>query len=122
MQYYIKIFNKKTDELVGYYKETGKTCISKLMNGIKYFDTLEEAFAISDDLDEGFLRDKDGHYYTAHATIYGDSAKQTPQEPKKSKLEKEEELQDELDTFIRKNSSKAERQTGIEINDGFDLY
>ena len=42
MQYYIKIFNKNTDELIGYYKEKGKTCISKLMNGIKYFDNVND--------------------------------------------------------------------------------
>lgn len=109
MQYYIKIFNKSTDELIGYYKETGKTCISKLMNGIKYFspEELDEAQYIVDGLDEGFVRDKDGHYYTAHAIIFGDSSKDAPQEVKKTKQEKEEELKDELDAFIRKNSCKT---------------
>lgn len=107
MRYYIKIFNKMSNELIGYYKETGKTCISKLMNGIKYFDDKEGALYIAEGIDEGFVRDKDGHYYTAHAIVFGDAGKETPQEVKKSKIEKEEELKNELDTFIRKNSSKV---------------
>ena len=43
MQYYLKIFNKKTGELVGYYKETGRNCVSKLPKGIKYWNDLESA-------------------------------------------------------------------------------
>ena len=39
MQFYIKIFNKATSELVGYYKETGLNCITKLPKGMKYFNT-----------------------------------------------------------------------------------
>ena len=43
MQYYIKIFNKTTGELVGYYKETGMTCITKLPKGMKYFNNKADA-------------------------------------------------------------------------------
>lgn len=106
MQYYIKIFNKTTHELVGYYKETGRNCISKLMNGIKYFNDYESALSIVRDIDEGFVRDKDKHYYTAHAVVYGDSKKQPPKQVYKTKQEKEGELEDALNTFIRKNSNK----------------
>ena len=106
MQYYIKIFNKATNELVGFYKETGRNCISKLMNGIKFFNDYESALEKAMDIDEGFLRDKDGHYYTAHCIVYGDSTRQPPKEVRKTRLEREEELQDALDTFIRKNSCK----------------
>lgn len=106
MQYYVKIFNQSTNELIGYYKQTGKNCISKLMNGIKYFNTIEEALDIAMELDEGFARDKDKHYYTAHAVVFGDSSKKAPTEVKKSKIEKEEELKNELYTFIRQNSCK----------------
>lgn len=106
MQYYIKIFNKSTNDLIGYYKTTGKNCITRLPNGMKYFDSLDEALDVCMDLDEGFVRDKDKHYYTAHAIVYGDANKQSPREPRKSRYEKEEELKNALDAFIRKNSSK----------------
>ena len=108
MQYYIKIFNTNTNELIGYYKETGKTCISKLMNGIKYFDNVNDALEKALDMDEGFVRDRDKHYYTAHAVVFGDSSRKTPLEVKKSKKEKEEELQNEINAFIRKNSCHFE--------------
>ena len=108
MQYYIKIFNKTTGELVGYYKETGKNCISKMMNGIKYFDSYKEALRISDGMDEGFVRDKDKKYYIAHSIVYGDASRKRPDEIVKSKIEKEEELKNELEAFIRKNSSRIE--------------
>ena len=108
MQYYIKIFNKTTGDLVGYYKETGRNCISKMMNGIKYFNDYNEALRISDGMDEGFIRDKDKKYYTAHSIVYGDASRKRPDEIKKTKKEKEEELKDELEAFIRKNSSRVE--------------
>lgn len=106
MQYYIKVFNKTNNNLVGYYKETGKNCLSTMMNGIKYFNTLEEAYRVAQELDGGFIRDKDKHYYSSHAVVYGDSTRQPPKEERKSRYEKEEELKDALDTFIRKNSSR----------------
>lgn len=109
MRYYIKIFNQNTHELVGYYKETGRNCISKLINGIKYFDDKNTALSVCNDLDRGFLRDKDKHYYTAFACVYGDNTKQPPKEVYKSRAEKEGELENELSTFIRKNSSKTRR-------------
>ena len=107
MLYYVKIFNLKTDKLVGYYKETGKNNITSMMNGMKLFDNLEDALIIANEIDGGFLRDKDHHYYTAYCSVFGDKSKQPPKEVKKSKQEKEEELQDALETFIRKNSSEV---------------
>ena len=95
MQFYIKIFNKTTNELVGYYKQTGKNCISKILNGIKYFNTINEALEVYSLIDDGILRDKDHHYYSAFCSIYGDSSKSFSKEPKKSKLEREEELKNE---------------------------
>lgn len=106
MQYYVKIFNKETGELVGYYKETGISCISKMMKGMKYFNDIESAFAVAQELDEGFIRDKDGHYYTSHVVVYGDSTREVPKNVYKNNIEKEEEVQDALKTFIRKNSNK----------------
>lgn len=111
MQYYIKFFNLKTGELVGYYKETGHNCVSSMMNGIKYFNDLDKAKLIADELDYGFLRDKDKHYYTAMTVVYGDSSRQCA-DIKKTDLQVKEELEDELEALIRKNSSKARRQTG----------
>ena len=74
------------------------------MNGIKYFDNVNDALEKALDMDEGFVRDRDKHYYTAHAVVFGDSSRKPPLEVKKSKKEKEEELQDEINAFIRKNS------------------
>ena len=105
MQYYVKIFNEKTSELVGFYKETGYNRISKLMNGIKYFSELDKALEVANELDGGFLRDKDKHYYTAYTSVYGDSTKNPPKVPYKSRQEKESELEDELEAFVRKNRS-----------------
>ena len=105
MQYYLKIFNKKTGDLVGYYKETGRNCVSKLPKGIKYWNDLESAVNTMMELDDGFLRDKDKHYYTAYTSVYGDSTKNPPKVPYKSRQEKESELEDEFETFIRKNRS-----------------
>ncbi len=106
MQYYIKVFNENTGELVGYYKETGRNCISKLMNGIKYFTELDKALIIANELNGGFVRDKDKHYYTAYTSVYGDNNRQPPKIQYKSRQEKESELADELETFIRKNRSE----------------
>ena len=76
MQYYVKIFNEKTGDLVGYYKETGKSCISKLLNGARFFNTLEEARAVAEELDGGFVRDTDKHYYTSATCVYCDSKRE----------------------------------------------
>lgn len=105
MQYYVKVFNSTTHQLVGYYKETGKNCLSKMLNGIKYFNTVEEALAIAGELDGGFIRDADKHYYTGVAVVYGNSERQPPKEAVKSQNQKEEEMENELNAFIRKNSN-----------------
>lgn len=106
MQYYIKVYNKTNNNLVGYYKETGKNCLSTMMNGIKFFNDADEALKVAEMLDEGFIRDKDKHYYSSHAIVYGDATRQPPKEIKKSRKEKEDELDDALDTFIRKNRGR----------------
>lgn len=99
----------KHGDLVGFYKQTGKSCVSKLMNGIKYFDDIEQAKSVAFELNDGFLRDKDRHYYKAFTSIYGDHTKETPKIVYKTRQEKESELQDELETFIRKNSNRDRR-------------
>lgn len=101
MQYYIKIFNANTDELVGYYKETGVGCVSKMLKGIKYFDCMEDALKVFKSLDDGFLRDKDGHYYKCAVSIYGNHERFSLKQNKK-----EVDPQDELNAFIRQNSGK----------------
>ena len=106
MQYYVKFFNLNTSEFVGFYKETGKSCVSKMKNGMKYFTDYQKALEVANELNGGFLRDKDGHYYTAYTIVCGDSQKQPPKEEYKSKQEKEEELKDELETLIRKSRSR----------------
>lgn len=110
VQYYIKIFNKTTDELVGYYKDTGINCITKLPKGMKYFNTLNEALVVSKDIDEGFIRDKNGKYYIGHAVIYGDHTR----EPKKSiyrnnSKQEGDDYDNAVKTFIRQNSSRNRR-------------
>lgn len=112
MQYYLKIFNKKTGDLVGYYKETGRNCVSKLPKGIKYWNDLESAVNTMIELDDGFLRDKDKHYYGSFVCVYGDSSLKPTKEEKKTIEQEKEELADELEAFIRKTRSKNERQTG----------
>lgn len=105
MQYYIKFFNVKTNQLVGYYKDTGNTRISRLMNGIKYFNTKEQALEVLQDVDDGFIRDKDGHYYTAHAVVYGDSTRQPSKTIYKTRQEREEEVRNAIEAVVRQNRS-----------------
>lgn len=110
MQYYIKIFNKSTDDLVGYYKETGMGCITKLPKGMKYFNKLDDALIKSIELDEGFVRDGDGKYYTGHSVVYGDHTK----EPKKSiyrnsTQQEGDDYENAITTFIRQNSGRNRR-------------
>ena len=109
MQYYIKIYNKKTNELVGYYKETGRNCISKLPKGIKLWNDLESAINTMLELDEGFVRDKDKHYYSCQAIVYCDNTLKASKEEKLTDEQNEEKLKDELEAFIRKNRSKNEK-------------
>lgn len=107
MQYYIKIFNRQMGQLVGYYKETGRNCISKLKNGIKYYNNWEEAMEQANELDGGSVRDADKHYYTAVTVVYGDSTRQPYKTDNKNKSRSEEEIKDELTAIIRKNSYRA---------------
>ena len=110
MQYYIKIFNKATEELVGYYKETGLNCVTKLPKGMKYFNTLEEALIIVKEIDEGFIRDKDGKYYTSHAIVCGDHTREPKKNIYRNSLKKEgDEYENAITTFIRQNSGRNRR-------------
>ena len=110
MQYFIKFYNKDTGEFVGYYKDTGRNCITAMPKGTKYFDNIKEALLIVNELSEGFMRGKDGHWYHPYGIIYCDHKKSIKQ--KDINIENKEDLEDELDAFIRKNSSSyRERST-----------
>ena len=107
MQYYIKIFNKATNELVGYYKETGLNCITKLPKGMKYFNKWDEAIEKVIDIDEGFIRDKDGKYYTGHAIIYGDHTREPRKSVYRNNMPQEGgDYENAITTFIRQNSRR----------------
>ena len=105
MQYYVKFFNDKTNEFVGYYKETGKNCISSMLNGTKFFDTLDQALVVAREHDGGFLRDKDKKYYTTVCTVYCDSTRYPKENTYNNNEFSEEEKEDAINTIIRKNSS-----------------
>ena len=111
MRYYIRIFNKQTSKFVGYYKTIGKNSITAMPNGMKLFDKLEDAEYMANELNDAFLRDKDKKYYNAYTVIIGDSSKEPPKEITKTKQEKEEELEDALETFIRENRGRDRRYT-----------
>lgn len=111
MQYYIKILNKSTNELVGFYKETGIGCITKLPKGMKYFNTVDEALRTLYTIDEGFIRDKDGKYYTGHAVICGDHARDPKKSIYRNNILEGDEQRDAIRTFIRQNSGRDFRQT-----------
>ena len=105
MQYYIKFFNDKTGDFVGYYKETGKNCVTAMPKGTKYFNTYEEAYNVLINYDGGFLRDRDKHYYTARCVMYCDSKREPKEATYLRKEYSEEEKQDAIDTIVRKSSS-----------------
>ena len=105
MQYYIKFFNETKGEFVGYYKETGIGCITKLPKGTKYFNTLNEALRKLNEVDDGFLRCTDGHYYTGRAVIYCDATREPVTSIYRNEQDKEEERRNEIEAFIRKNRS-----------------
>ena len=106
MQYYVKIFNKTTGELVGYYKETGITCITKLPKGMKYFNNMTEALSKAVDMDEGFIRDKDGKYYVGHAVVCGDSKREPSKSIYRNSKKEGDEYESAIDTFIRQNRNR----------------
>ena len=103
MQYYIKIFNVDKGELLGYYKETGIGCITKLPKGTKYFNTFEEALMQLAEVDDSFVRDSDGHYYTGKAVIYGDATRTPQKDIYRRSINQEEERKNEIEAFIRQN-------------------
>ena len=108
MQYCVKIFNANTDEFVGWYKDTGKNCITKMPNGTRWFNEYKQALSVALMLDKGFVRDKDKKYYIAYALVHGDSSKQPTKTEYKSRIQQEEELEDALNAFIRQNCGKNE--------------
>ena len=76
---------------------------------IKCFNTYKEALVKSVEMDEGFIRDKDGKYYTGNAIVYGDHTR----EPKKSIYRNSnqggDEYENAITTFIRQNSGRNRR-------------
>lgn len=108
MQYCVKIFNANTDEFVGWYKDTGKNCITKMPNGTRWFNEYKQALSVALMLDKGFVRDKDKKYYTAYVLVHGDSSRQPTKTEYKSRIQQEEELEDALNAFIRQNCGKNE--------------
>ena len=109
MQYYVKIFNKSTNEIVGYYKDTGRNCITKLPKGMKYFNTVKDALRALYTIDEGFIRDRDGKYYTGHAVICGDHTREPRQSIYRNTVKESEDYKDEITAFIRQNSRRSFR-------------
>ena len=109
MQYYIKILNKSTGELVGFYKETGISCITKLPKGMKYFNTLEEALSIINMLDNGFIRDKDGKYSIGHAIVLGDHTREPRESNYRNSRQRGDEYENAITTFIRQNRGRNRR-------------
>lgn len=109
MQYYIKFYNRDTGDFIGYYKEIGKNVITTMPNGTKYFNELASALEIAIQHHGGFLRDRDGHYYTTFCVVYGDSKR----EPKYTKYcyqrDIEEEKNNAINTVIRKSGNFNER-------------
>lgn len=105
MQYYIKVYNASKGEFLGYYKETGIGCITKMPKGTKYFNTIEEAAMRLFEVDDSFVRDSDGHYYTGRAVIIGDATRTPQKETYRRSISEEEERKNEIEAFIRKNSS-----------------
>lgn len=91
MQYYLKVFNKNKGTLVGYYKSTGISCISKLPKGIKYWNNKEEALILAEDMNNnGFMRDSDGKYYTPFWVVCGDHTREFKKNSFKNQFENEE--------------------------------
>ena len=110
MQYYIKLFNKNTNELVGYYKETGRNCITKLPKGMRYFNTVYDALSRISNLDECFIRDKDGKYYNSHAIIYGDHTREPKNSIYRNTVNQEgDDYENAITTYVRQNSGRNRR-------------
>lgn len=105
MQYFIKIYNKDLSEFLGYYKESGIGCITRLPKGTKYFNSAVEAEMVAANLCDGFVRGSDGHYYKGMAIIYGDSSRTPTKSIYRQDIMEEEERRNEIEAFIRKNSS-----------------
>ena len=103
--YYIKIFNTKTNSVVGYYKDKGLNCISRLKKGIKYWDNLQDALEVCVMLDNSFVRDVDKCYYNAHAVVIGEPGHKPRNKPV-YEIQSEEERSNEVEAFIRQNYNR----------------
>ncbi len=110
MQFYVKIYNTTTNDLVGYYKEKGLNNISKIKKGIKLWDTYTEAYNVAHTLNDSFVRDNDGHYYTCLAVVYGESSLCAKQKVNNN-IQSEEERSNEVGAFIRQNYSRITEHT-----------
>lgn len=105
MQYYIKMFNTTTHTCVGYYKDTGRSNITRYPNGMKYFNDYEDALKVLEEIDDCFVRDADGHYYTCFAIIKGDSSREYDSKKKNKKFLNGEDREEYVKNFIRKDFS-----------------
>lgn len=103
MQYYIKIYNKDKNSLVGYYKSTGIGCISKLPKGMKYWNNKEEAIKTAEEMNNnGFVRDVDGKYYTPYFVVCGDHTRQVKKNSFKNQYEQEkEDIEYGIEAYLR---------------------
>lgn len=105
--YYVKVINVQTGSVVGYYKDKGVNCLSKIKKGIKFWDNKQEALDVSMMLDNSFVRDEDKHYYTAHAVVIGEPGHKPKNKPI-YEIQSEEDRKYEVDAFIRQNHSRIE--------------
>lgn len=114
MQYYLKVFNLNKGTLVGYYKSSGISCISKLPKGIKYWNNKEEALALAYDMNyNGFMRDADGRYYTPLWVVCGDHTREPKKNTFKNQFEDEEgEFEYGIEAYLRQNCIENDGYTG----------
>lgn len=115
MQYYIKVFNQKNGNLVGFYKETGRTRVSKMKKGMKFFNRKEDALTRAIMLDDAFVRDEDKKYYKSFVAIYGDHTREKHQSGYRNQdyeEKREEEYRSEVARLIRQNYSETSDKAG----------
>ena len=108
MQYFLKVYNLDKGTLVGYYKSTGISCISRLPKGIKYWNNKEEALSLAYDMNYNrFMRDSDGKYYTPYWVVCGDHTREPKKNTFKNQFEDEEgENEYGIEAYLRQNRIK----------------
>jgi hypothetical protein len=117
MQYYLKVYNLNKGILVGYYKSTGLSCISKLPKGIKYFNNKDEAILLALDMNyNGFMRDSDGKYYTPLWVVCGDHTREPKKNTFKNQFEDEDgEFEYGFKAYLRQNRIESKGLPGGDI-------